>query len=196
MNNSSICAYGYGTGITAPCMFQAMDQLGIAQYLTRLGLLIADPDVLDEAKESWLKDAQWQELRRYVEDTFVLQDWFELFVAQNLVLDGLLFPLVYGDIVDGDFAARNGSAVAMLTAFMTEWSDETSKWVDAQVKAAVADSPENKALVSGWTNAWRDRATAALIPLAGRILGNKAQATTDEVTAQFNSRCAKLGLAL
>lgn len=196
MNNSSICAYGYGTGITAPCMFHAMDQLGIAQYLTRLGLLIADPEVLDEAKESWLKGAQWQDLRRYVEDTFVLPDWFELFVAQNLVLDGLLYPLVYGAIVDGDFAARNGSSIAMLTAFMTEWGEETSKWVDAQIKVAVAESPENKALVTGWIKGWRDRAVTAIKPLAVRVLNDRSQAVMDEVTEQFNTRCTKLGLTL
>jgi phenol/toluene 2-monooxygenase (NADH) P1/A1 len=38
MNSAYICAYGYGTGITQPHIFQAMDHLGIAQYLTRLGL--------------------------------------------------------------------------------------------------------------------------------------------------------------
>ncbi len=37
----------------------------------------------------------WQELRHAVEDMLVTQDWFELFVAQNLALDGLLYPLVY-----------------------------------------------------------------------------------------------------
>ena len=50
MNNSSICAYGYGTALTAPCIFQAMDQLGIAQYLTRIGLLLGRPEALDDAQ--------------------------------------------------------------------------------------------------------------------------------------------------
>jgi phenol hydroxylase P1 protein len=48
MNNAFICAYGYGTAITQPCIFQSMDQLGIAQYLTRIGLLLADPEALDD----------------------------------------------------------------------------------------------------------------------------------------------------
>lgn len=196
MNNSAICAYGYGTGITAPCMFQAMDQLGIAQYLTRLGLLLEGPEALDQAKDAWLKETQWQGLRRYVEDTFVLADWFELFVAQNLVLDGLLFPLVYGAIVDGDFAVRNGSAIAMLTAFMTEWSDETIKWVDAQIKTAATESSENKDLVSAWARGWRDRAGPALVPLSGRVLGDRAHSVMNEIMEQFNARCTKLGLSL
>lgn len=196
MNNSSMCAYGYGTAITAPCMFHAMDQLGIAQYLTRLGLLLADPGVLDAAKQAWVHDGKWQELRRYVEDTFVLPDWFEMFVAQNLVQDGLLYPLVYGAIVDDYLAMKNGSPVAMLTAFMTEWFDETQKWVDAQIKTAVAESPENQRLVSDWARAWRDRAVPALAPIAGHALADRAQQTMDEVVERFSSRCAKLGLTI
>ena len=53
--------------------------------------LLGDADDLDAGKQAWLNDAKWQELRRYVEDTLVVKDWFELFVAQNLVLDGLLY---------------------------------------------------------------------------------------------------------
>lgn len=196
MNNSAICAYGYGTAITAPSMFYAMDQLAIAQYLTRLGLALEGPEALDRAKEAWLHDPQWQGLRRYVEDTFVVSDWFELFVAQNLVLDGLWFPLVYGTIINDNFAARNGSAVAMMTAFMTEWSEESSRWVDAQVKTAAAESDENRVLLSGWMQAWRDRASSALMPIAGRILGDQAQAAMDDVLQQFAARCAKLGLSV
>ncbi|PKO51017.1 MAG: phenol hydroxylase, partial [Betaproteobacteria bacterium HGW-Betaproteobacteria-21] len=100
MNNASVCAYGYGTAFTQPCIYQSMDQLGIAQYLTRVGLLLGDADTLDEGKRAWMEDDAWQGLRRYVEDTFVLQDPFELFVAQNVALDGLVYPLVYETIVD------------------------------------------------------------------------------------------------
>ena len=33
-------AYGYGTVITQACIFAAMDRLGMAQYLARIGLLL------------------------------------------------------------------------------------------------------------------------------------------------------------
>ena len=74
MNNTFICAYGYGTAITAPCNFHAMDHLGIAQYLTRFGLAVDDPGVLDAGKNDWLNDPRWQVLRRLVEDTLVMKD--------------------------------------------------------------------------------------------------------------------------
>lgn len=195
-NNFYICAYGYGTAITAPCSFHAMDHLGIAQYLSRLGLLLNGTDSLDVAKQAWLTLPEWQGLRRYVEDSFVQKDWFALFVAQNFVLDGLLFPLIFDRIVDDHMAMHGGSAIAMLTAFMTEWSEETIKWVDAQVKIAAAESAENRELLSTWTRELRDRVAAALTPIAAIALGDVAQTAVDEVVGQFNARAAKLGLSV
>lgn len=195
MNNSFICAYGYGTAITQPCIYQAMDHLGIAQYLTRTGLLLEGETALDDAKKAWLTDATWQGLRRYVEDSFVLKDWFELFVAQNLVLDGLLYPLVYQH-VDNALSAQGGPAVSMLTRFQTEWFAETRKWVDASIKTAAAESEENKALLSQWTKQYRDKAIAALVPLAKHALGEQADAVMAELAEEFNARAAKAGVAL
>lgn len=195
MNNTYICAYGYGTAITQACLYHAMDHLGMAQYLTRLGLELATPEALDEAKTAWLSDPAWQGLRRYVEDCFVLNDWFELFVAQNLVLEGLVFPLFF-DRLDREFSAGGGTALSMMTRFMAEWTPEAAKWVDAQIKVAAAESPHNQTLLSGWTRQYRERMLPALAPLAQRALGDKAEAIMADLTGAFNSRCGKLGLAL
>lgn len=194
MNNSSICAYGYGTAITAPCMFQAMDQLGIAQYLSRLGLLFEGPEALDAAKQAWLDGAQWQTLRRYVEDTFVVSDWFELYVAQNLVLDGVLYPLVYEQL-DAALTTQAGPTLSMLVRFQSEWFTETRKWVDATIKTAVAESAENAALIGGWFAAWKQRAVDALRPIAEQALGAQADAALTAAVAQLDARAAKAGLS-
>jgi phenol/toluene 2-monooxygenase (NADH) P1/A1 len=194
MNNTAICAYGYGTAITQPCMYHAMDHLAIAQYLTRIGLLVGDAAALSSAKEHWLCAADWQGLRRLVEDSFVVQDWFELYVAQNLVLDGLLYPLFYKVLVEDELSMRGGTAIAMLTQFMTEWYAESAKWVDAQVKVAVAESPGNAALVGGWIAGWQARAVAALAPMAERALGERAGGAMDDLAQQFAARLAKLGV--
>jgi len=196
MNCAYICAYGYGTAISQPHIYQAMDHLGIAQYLTRIGLLLADPAALDTAKQQWLTDPMWQGLRHYIEDCFVMTDWFELFVAQNLVLDGLIYPLVYETIVDGDLTLQGGSAIAMLTQFMTAWSAETAKWADAQLKVAAAESPENRALLAQWTQTWLARGLAAVAPLATHALGDKAEAALADLEQRFAARVAKLGLTL
>jgi phenol/toluene 2-monooxygenase (NADH) P1/A1 len=194
MNNSSICAYGYGTAFTAPAMFHAMDNLGVAQYLTRLGLALDDPSVLDAGKQAWLTDPHWQVLRRCVEDSFVVSDPFELFVAQNLALDGLLYPLIYGSFVDEQIALKGGTAVAMLTAFMPEWHDESARWVDAVVKAAAAESAANQKLISGWVQAWTERRLRALAPVAQLALGDAGQEALAEARSKLADRCRKAGV--
>ena len=163
-----------------------------AQQFQRLGGV----DVLDEAKTAWMEDDTWQGLRRFVEDSMVLKDPFELFVVQNVVLDGLLYPLVYETIIDDVLSAKGGTSVAMLTQFMTDWFAETKKWADATVKIAAAESEENKAILTKWIGEWRDRAAAALVPVARIALGDRTDELVGEVVQQFNARMAKAGVAL
>jgi phenol hydroxylase P1 protein len=175
-------------------MFHAMDNLGIAQYLTRLGLALGDPAVLDDGKQSWLDDAHWQVLRRYVEDTLVVKDPFELFIAQNLALDGLLYPLVYGSFVDDHLALQGGTAVAMLTAFMPEWHEESARWIDAVVKAAAAESEANRVQITAWIRAWTERAQAALAPIARLALADVGGRALDDAATLLAERCRKAGV--
>ncbi|MCS0631251.1 aromatic/alkene monooxygenase hydroxylase subunit beta [Telluria mixta] len=196
LNNIFIAAYGYGAAITQPCCFHAMDQLGIAQYLTRVGLLLSDADALVKAKSDWLSSGTWQPLRRYAENLLVKKDFFELFVAQNFALDGLLYPLVYQNIVDKRMTSTGAAPVAMLTSFMSDWYGETQKWVDSCIKTAAAESEENKALLSQWTVHWRERAIEALAPLATMALKCDANATLNLVVDNFNARAARLGLSV
>lgn len=195
MNNTSIAAYGWGTAFTAPAMFHAMDNLGVAQYLTRLGLAMAEPEALETGRQAWLNDPHWQGLRRFVEDSLVLADPFEMFIAQNLALDGLLYPLIYTHFVDDHIAQQGGTAVAMLTAFMPEWFGESSRWIDAVAKIAANESDANRALITGWVTEWTDRAQAALAPVAELALGTHGAAALGEVRELHAARCKKLGVA-
>lgn len=195
-HNTFICGYGYGTTFTQPCMYHAMDNLGIAQYLSRLGLLLGDTEALDAGKQAWLDDAAWQPLRRYVEDCLVIRDPFELFVAQNVALDGLLYPLVYERIVDDHISVRGGTAVAMLTQFMSDWFDETRKWVDAVLKVAAAESDANREVLQEWTRTWSDRAASAMVPIVELALGANADDAVGEQLAAFKARIAKTGITL
>lgn len=196
MNNCTVCSRGYGTAFTAPAMFHAMDHLGVAQYLTRLGLVMDEPGVLEAGKNAWLQDARWQPLRRLVEDMLVVQDPFELFVAQNLALDGLLYPLIYGQFVDEHLALQGGTAVAMLTAFMPEWHDESARWVDAVVKVAAAESDDNRRLISRWYAAYAGEAEAALAPVADLALGVQGTQALRGVRETLDARARKAGLEL
>jgi phenol hydroxylase P1 protein len=193
-NNTFICAYGYGTVFTQPCIYHAMDNLGIAQYISRLGLLLGDTEALDEAKTAWLSGEAWQPLRHYIEDCLVLRDPFELFVAQNAALDGLLYPMVYERIVNGFLSSNGASSIAMLTQFMTDWFTETRKWIDAVISVAAKESEANKALLEEWTTKWSARAAKVVLPIATIGLGEQAEATLNEELASFKARMNKAGI--
>lgn len=194
-NNCYITAYGYGTAITQAAMFQTMDRLGIAQYLSRIGLLLDgnSGDSLSEAKTLWVGHDMWQPLRRHIENLMVTRDWFELLVAQNLVLDGLLYPLVYQKY-DRQFSAKHGTALSLITEFMANWFGETSRWVDATVKVAATESPANAVLLREWVRAWSESTRVALAPFATRMFGADAPQIIDELSAALEARVSKLSL--
>lgn len=194
MNGAAMCAYGFGTAITQPCLYQGMDQLGVAQYLTRMGLVLGDESAVQAAKQAWMDSPQWQELRRYVEDSLVIKDWFEMFIAQHVALDAQLFGLAYQE-VDQELSKKAGPTVSLLTRFQTELQDDSSKWVDASLKTVAAENPENKAQLQRWIAHWRARAVTALKPLAAMALGAQADAALARVAARLDARLAKVGLS-
>lgn len=193
MNNTFISSYSYGTAINAATMFHAMDRLGIAQCISRTGLAIGGEEILDQAKQLWLDAPQWQPLRRYVEDMLVTKDWFELFVAQNFVLDGLLYPFLYSHV--SKEAAKSGSTFYTLaTTFMKEWYAETTRWVDAVLKASVAESPENKDLIQNWIETYRAKASSAVSALAEPVFADNTAAVIKAIDAELDARLKKIGL--
>lgn len=196
-NSAHVAAYGYGTAITSPAMMNTADRLGMAQHISRIGLLIDgnSGDALLAAQALWTDHADWQPLRREVERMFVTRDWFEVFVAQLLVADALVYPLFYQHI-DGALGGGGSSALSSLNDHLLRWYEETAKWIDAVIKTAAADSAENKALISGWVQTWRNRLAPALQPIVQRVLGNQAEDALASVLAALDARAAKLGLSL
>lgn len=194
MNNTQICAMGYGSAITSTAIMNAADRLGNAQYITRIALLLTDNDtgVLDKAKSDWTDRDIWQGLRKVVEDTLVTEDWFELFVAQNLVLDGLIHPIFF-DAFDKKIAAKGGAVYSILTEFIFDWDVETRRWTDKQISVATAESAANKALVSGWFNNWLAEAEAAIAPLADAAFDNGTEVLAD-AKAKLVARARKSGI--
>jgi phenol hydroxylase P1 protein len=197
LNNCFISAYGWGAAICNAATFVMIDRLGIAQHLSRIGLLTDKNtgESLKVAKASWMGDPQWQPLRKLVEDNLVTKDWFELFIAQNLVQDGLLYPLVYGRFIR-DLSRQGGAIIALLTEFMEEWHAEHVKWVDSFVKTAAIESAENQQLLSTWAAAAMERTVDALEPLAGLMYFEDAQSTLHEGIAQMHARLVRIGLTV
>ena len=195
LNNSYITAYGYGTAITQATMFHAMDRLGLAQYLSRIGLQLDgnSGDSLAQGKTLWLEHAAWQNLRRLVERLLVTKDWFELFVAQNLVLDGLLHPLIFQHY-ERRASAEHGPALSLLTEFMTDWFNESARWVDATIKTAALQSPANETLLRDWIANYGTVCNDALASYASAVFGQDADTALAQIDAAFETRVAKLGL--
>ncbi len=197
MNAAQICDQGYGTAITAPAIFTAGDQLGIAQTISQIGMVMegGTGEAHDRDKEQWMNADYWQGVRKAVEDTLVVEDWFELFVAQNLVIDGLVYPLVY-ETFDAEGQKHGGAAISMLSEFMSEWFADHGRWTNAVVKTAASESPANQAKLSEWFVAWRDQVAEALRPLATYVLGDEGDAAVDAAVETLNARARKLELTV
>ncbi len=192
LNNVYGTAYGYGTAITQALLFDGMDRFGIAQYLSRIGLIFDGNtgDKLAEAKTYWMQDEVWQGMRALCEETLVTKDWFELFVAQDVVIDTLTYDLFFNQFEQ--WLRDNGAQdVAMLIEFMQDWHKDTSRWVDSVLKTVVAESEENRATLEGWINHWKPRAQEALKPLAETLLGDDALALA---VIELDKRLNKAGL--
>lgn len=195
MNNCSMASRGYGTAFTAPALMHAMDHLGAAQYLTRLGLLMGDAACLDAGKADWLESAAWQPLRKWLEDSFIEQDPMALFVLQNLVIDGLLYPLMYDQYVEEFVTALGGSAVALLTVFMPDWHQESARWVDAVLKVVGAESAANQAQLQQWVSLYLAPTLDALAPVAKLAMGQQGSGALAAAQASLQARLGKLGLS-
>ena len=192
MNNMFACAYGTATVVTQGFLFNAMDRLGIAQYLSRIGLLLDgnSGDSLTAAKETWMTDPAWQGIRRYIENVLCLEDWFEVYIAQDVVLDTLVYDLMYNQF-DQSITAAGGSDVAMLIEFMQEWHKDTSRWVDSVLKTTVAESEHNKEVIAQWVTDWKEKAVTDLAPLAEIAVGDDAM---QACVGALDQRLAKAGL--
>lgn len=197
LNNCFITAYGFGSPLTQGAMYNTTDRLGMAQYLSRVGLLLDGNtgESLDAAKQRWLDAPEWQAMRKLVEDTLALKDWFEIFVAQNLIQDALVHPVMYGRYQSG-FSQPNNAFLAMLIEFMQTWYVENVKWVDACIKTAATESPANAEKLSNWARHWTDRVAGALTPLVGLFDSEDGEKRLAEAITALRSRLNKLGLTV
>ncbi len=192
LNNVYASSLGIGTAITQALMFNSMDRLGNAQYLSRIGLILDGNtgDSLKKAKQHWMEDSVWQGLRAYCEANICVKDWFESFVAQDVVLDALISDLVYHQF--DTWLQENGAQdVGMLTEFTRNWNKETDRWVDSVMKVAVAESVENKEQLAQWIDVWKNKAVIALAPLAIDMVGEGA---LDHALESLDKRLTKAGL--
>ncbi|MCV6591291.1 MAG: aromatic/alkene monooxygenase hydroxylase subunit beta [Marinobacterium sp.] len=192
LNNMYGTGLGMGTALTQAMLYDGMDRLGIAQYLSRIGLILDgnSGEALAQAKQHWMDDAVWQGMRALCEELMVTEDWFELLLAQDIVVDTLVYELVYKQW-DAQLADNGAQDVAMLTEFMQDWWKDNQRWGDSVLKTAAAESADNTALMEQWISNWRGKAAEALAPLASEMLGEQA---LESAMAVLDKRLNKAGL--
>jgi phenol/toluene 2-monooxygenase (NADH) P1/A1 len=194
--NCFVTAYGFGSALTQATMFQTMDRLAMAQYLSRIGLLMDSNtgDALHQAKADWMDLPAWQGLRRLAEGLMAEKDWFRVWLTQNLVLDALVHPVAYERSL-WLAESSGGVSLVMLLDFMSTWMAETQKWVDSVVQTVVRANPTNATLLNDWVAQARVTTLGALAPVAqalhGPELGTQRLAAADQA---LNKRLTPLGL--
>ena len=194
--NCQITAYGFGSSITQGAMFATTDRLGLAQHLSRFGLLLDGNtgESLTQAKQAWLQAPALQPLRRLCENQLVLDDWFELFVARNLAFDGLLYSMLTVPPAD-ELPEPARAVLVMVNEFLGQWFADASKWVDACLKTAADDSAANREQLSGWFDTHARQAGEALAPWAAIAFPGDGERRLADATAALQARAVKLGLA-
>ncbi len=197
LNHMSGSAYGYGTAITQACLFAAMDRLGMAQYLSRIGLLIDgnSSTSLTAAKQVWMEHEAWQGVRALCEEMLVQQDWLELFWVQSLLIDSHLRHVFY-TALEQKLAGQGARDVAMLTEFMVDCLKDLSAWSDSAFKVVAAESEANQALLQGWLQKWQPKVAAAYGRMAEALLGDEAAAALAAAEEEITKRAAKAGVAV
>ncbi len=197
MNNCDFSDKAYGTAVSQVGLFAAMDRLAMAQIISRIGLILDDSSgtSLDQAKIDWMESDLWQAVRKMVEDSFVVEDWFELLVAQNLCMDGVVFPLFYHYFNEAG-NQHGGAPMSMLNEFMQDWGDDEKRWLDHLLKVTAQESAENAALLSKWTSVWMERAIEAFTPIANHVLGDGATNAMKEIRDEITNRAKKSGIEI
>lgn len=195
LNNLTIVSRGYGTALTSACLFHASDRVGMAQHVTKIILALSgnETEKLDMGKEAWLNESKWQGLRKAVEDTLVIKDPMKLFVAQNVILDAFVIPILIIQFAQN--MAENGeTAISMMNEFITTWYEESSVWVDSVIKTVALESAENKGLLENWAKEYINIAENAILPLAG--YSDNAEGIVSTVKQNLVKRLNKIGLGL
>ena len=190
MNSQLIADWAYGTQIASAAAFAGSDRLGIAQLISRIALVMGEggDELLVHGKAQWMNSAEWQPLRRLVEDVLIVRDWFETFIAQY-VMDGIVYPMVYES-----FDRQAPPALSMATGFMRDWFDDHSRWTDSVVKAAASESKANRHALATWCAKWGPRAVEALRPLATSVLGERGESSVTGAEAALLARLEELGI--
>jgi toluene monooxygenase system protein E len=171
--------------ITNAAAFSTADflrRVTIIAYRTReLQLARPDSGIGSAERALWEGHEGWQPARRAVEYALVSYDWAEAFTALDLVLAPTLDDVLLTQL--GQAAKGHGDEETwLLTSFLAEDSRRRARWSRALADLAVAQRPENRAVLGKWIDRWSALADEAALGL-GQILQTQAGVPAADVAA-------------
>ena len=130
-------------------------------YRTReLQLNRPDSGIGSAERSIWQHDEAWQPARQAIEYALVTYDWGEAFTALNLVLGPTLDDVLFRQL--GEVARANGDNLTwLLSTYLGADSQRRGKWSRAVADLAVAQRPDNRAVLGKWIDRWSARADDA-----------------------------------
>ncbi len=156
---------------------------------------------IEEARATFLDAPEWQPLRRYLERLAATQDWAEITIAANVLLEPLAGTLIRRELGTRAAAANGDTLTPTLARVAThEW-----EWIRAWTVAFcrfVLEDPQNgsanRAVINGWIADWLPQALEASIALktiADRVPGGiDADRATQEIIQYAAAMLAECGL--
>lgn len=123
----------------------------------------------ETARNAWEKDAEWQPLRKLLEESMIVYDWGEAFAVLDLAIKPAVDTLLNRQF--SSLAQENGDTfLAELLAEFQVDSQRQREWSKDLVAYVVERVPEHRELLAGWVRERRpqvDDAVAALADMFG-----------------------------
>ena len=179
--------------ITNCAAFAAADQLrlvSLVAYRTRQ-LQIAHPHVgfATGERKIWETHPDWQPTRRALETALIAYDWGECLTAVNLVLRPTLSEILLRQL--GIVADANRDQLTwLLLSHLTTDAERNTRWSAALARYAIAQRPENAAVIRRWVQRWTSRADEAAAGLA-HLLAELPEVSRDEETTIAAAKAAR-----
>jgi len=134
-------------------------------YRTReLQLARPESGIGETERSLWEDHEGWQPARKAVEYALVSYDWAEAFTALNLVLAPTLEDVLLTQL--GRAAREHGDELTwLITSFLAGDARRRGRWSRALADLAVAQRPENRAVLGKWAGRWSALADEAALGL-------------------------------
>jgi hypothetical protein len=159
--------------------FEAVDRMRHAQdiilYLMNVEKAVAG-FADDGAKAEWLNEPLYQPARKMTEEIMALNDWGELAVAVNLVIDPLFSEVGLSQLIRRSAPYHGDSITPMLVLCAERDRQRNLAWTVELVKMVTAPELEqceqNRRTIQDWIVRWSPlalQATEALAPVFERV---------------------------